>query len=316
MQNTSNKEKRFVKEFKYNNQIIKIRISSHFFTKRHINDKVSRGRVLFKNTHQCVNIVKYILDNYKELMEDKNKRKTAVMFYVKEEKYGLLLKAETNPISSEITDITFITLEKESERHYKDTDMFWKETSKIYMKDYVLPKNHMTQTYSMQVGSEERLKNKLWSAYIFKEEEESFNQFLDKDKISLTKLKYGISLYLADEFKDLESGFKKSILLEILFSKKEKRKSLFLEIEVEENHWIQHKNKVSYGIIFKTFGEKTMQLGCKIEKQFREKIKSGNNLIYDIEMEMEIEKLRLRDKRELKPNRIKVVKKAKEKNAS
>lgn len=175
--------------FELNNKKYRIKVTSHFSSNRTKGEIKNRGNLLFHNINQFVNISKYLLINT-EIVLDKNKNKSAVIFYKNNEKYGLLLKLETNPKNENITNIYFITLIKEESRHFNTTDMFWKENFKYYLMEYELPYNSFNNKIE-KVKNDMIIskKNITFTLYLTKNSYENDFEFLNKYNHYLFKSK-------------------------------------------------------------------------------------------------------------------------------
>ena len=123
---------------------VDVHLTVHLFRRRDFNRGGEDGRIrahIFKATWQIKDFIKEALESY-GLWEFANCGRSVFVFENhKREKYAALLDVR---LKSEKYDITIITIEQLSQRHFVEHDIFTKESIKIYS-DYILPKSYMLE---------------------------------------------------------------------------------------------------------------------------------------------------------------------------
>jgi len=124
------------KNFIYNDMKFCLKITHHFLKKRK-NQKFIRGRILFNNSWQIINLLQETIKKH-PVTEQIDKDKIVIILNKNEKQYGFLIKLEKDNIHKTI-NIILITIDEIDTRHFNNHLMFGKEKNRFYMLDYKIP---------------------------------------------------------------------------------------------------------------------------------------------------------------------------------
>lgn len=123
--------------FKSNKLHIDLHLTSHLFQRRKNEEKIRS--FMFSAQWQYEDIINSMIIDYNIL--EYGSAKVVFIFKHQKETYGMLVDQR---VRENVCDITIITIDKIGERHFKESDIFFKENNKLYS-DYVLQNSFIKQ---------------------------------------------------------------------------------------------------------------------------------------------------------------------------